>query len=170
MEDKDKIQEAADKIRAEQTDREVLARVEEVEKLLKRVIAIFEEDRNLALENYDKIKTQHEDCLEHGDFEMSEEGILEGARNSALGMVFKSGERLDKVMKTTAEIMITQLNNMSRERIAKEMKFDPNKSKPKSFLPIEQIKKQKLLARMAQNGGSFDSDDSGTNEQDGDES
>jgi len=155
----DKVKEAADKIRQEQTDKEVLARVEEVEKLLKRVISIFEEDRNLALENYEKIKEQHENCLENGDFEMSEEGILETARTSALSMVFKSGERLDKVMKTTAEIMITQLNNMSRERIAKEMKFDPQKSKPKSFLPIEQIKKQKLLARMAENGGNFNEDD-----------
>lgn len=131
-----------------QKDLDVVARVEEAEKLLKRIVSIFEEDRALALENYNKIKEQHENVLENGDFEMSEEGILETARSSALALVFKSGDRLDKVMKTTTEIMISQLNNSSREKIAKEFRFDPTKSKPKSALSIENIKKQRMLGHL----------------------
>lgn len=162
-ENDDKIQEATEKLKQDNADKEVIARIEAVEKMLKRVVDIFEEDRALALDNYEKIKQQHEDTLENGDFEMSEEGILEGARNGALSLVFKSGDRLDRVMKTTAEIMIAQLNNMSRERIAKEMKFDPNKNKPKTFLPIEQIKKQRMLAQLHENGQS-DGDGQGGDE------
>lgn len=160
----EKIEEATARLKQENTDKMILARIEEVEKMLKKTIDIFEEDRELALDNYNRVKKQHEECLENGDFEMSEEGILEGARNEALGLVFKSGDRLDKVMKTTAEIMITQLNNMSRERIAKEMKFDPQKSKPKSFLPIEKIKQQRLLAQMHENGQGGDNEEGGNEE------
>jgi len=163
-EQEEKLEEATNRLRQENTDKLILARIEEVEKMLKKTIDIFEEDRELALDNYNRVRKQHEECLENGDFEMSEEGILEGARNEALSLVFKSGDRLDKVMKTTAEIMITQLNNMSRERIAKEMKFDPQKSKPKSFLPIEKIKQQRLLQQMHENGQGGDNEEGGNEE------
>lgn len=85
--------------------------------LLERTLAIYEEDRATALTNYRDIKNQLEQILD--DAHMSEDGKIESEMNRALDLVFKSSNKLETVIKTITTITISQLNNESRERVAK---------------------------------------------------
>lgn len=85
--------------------------------LLERTLAIYEEDRNRAIENYDNIQKQLDNILD--DAHMSEDGKIETELNKALDLVFKSSNKLETVIKTITNITISQLNNESRERVAK---------------------------------------------------
>lgn len=50
---------------------------------------------------------------------MSEDGKIESEMNRALDLLFKSSNKLETVIKTITTITISQLNNESRERVAK---------------------------------------------------
>jgi len=89
----------------------------ELSELLKKAINLYEEDRNLALKNYKDMKGQLENVLDQ-DFEMSQDGILEAEVNKALKLVFESSKKLDKVIFHVTNVVIAQLNNESREKIA----------------------------------------------------
>jgi len=85
--------------------------------LLERTLAIYEEDRTTAISNYQSIRSQLENILD--DAHMSEDGKIESEMNKALDLVFKSSNKLETVIKTITTITINQLNNESRERVAK---------------------------------------------------
>ena len=85
--------------------------------LLERTLAIYEEDRARAIDNYIAIRDQLTEILDEAH--MSEDGKIETEMNKALDLVFKSSNKLETVIKTITTITISQLNNESRERVAK---------------------------------------------------
>ena len=92
-------------------------KLNELTVLLKESIKISKEDRELAKKNYDELKTQLESVLDTG-VEGSEEYKLEREVNSALKLVFQSGDRLEKVIDAITKVIVSQINAESRESIA----------------------------------------------------
>lgn len=95
-------------------------KLKELSNLLKQALTIYQEDRKIALKNYNEMKGQLNSILESG-FDMSEEGKIENECNKALKLLFLSGERLDNVIQTISKIIITQLNNETKQEIAKHI-------------------------------------------------
>ena len=93
-------------------------KISQLTKLLQQSIALYEEDRKLAIQNYESLRDQRDHVVNELNLEMSEEGKLEKEMNTALKLVFESGKRLDQMIETLSKLMITQLNNEARERIA----------------------------------------------------
>ena len=85
--------------------------LEELSKLLKKVIDIYDEDREIAKTNLDRLETNLEQITMA--VPMSEEARLEKEVNTAVGLVFKAGERVDKVIQVVAKILVTQLVNIN---------------------------------------------------------
>lgn len=85
--------------------------------LLEKTLSMHEADRQLALDNYNMLKRQYESIV--ALVEMSESGAVEKAMNDSLSLVFKSGERLDKVIQLISKMLMTNMTNDSRERMAK---------------------------------------------------
>ena len=90
---------------------------QDLTKLLLETINVFKEDRKLAKDNYDALRTQLDNILDK-DLEGSEEYRLEAAVNMALKLVFASAERLESVVESITKITIANLTNESRERVA----------------------------------------------------
>ena len=99
------------------SDHPPLDNLDRLVQLLERTLAIYEEDRTTAISNYQSIRSQLENILD--DAHMSEDGKIESEMNKALDLVFKSSNKLETVIKTITTITINQLNNESRERVAK---------------------------------------------------
>lgn len=120
---------------------------EELSKLLKDALAVYEADRALAIKNYNDMKKQLDNILEQ-DFEMSQDGIIESKVNDALKLVFAASSKLDKVISQVSGIIKTQMLNESREKIAQTFSqggtgnLIPNK--PVNFREIQQRKQQEL--------------------------
>lgn len=85
--------------------------------LLENLLGIFNHDRSLAIQNYNDLKGQLDRILSNG-FEISEDAKLESEINKALKLVFESSKKLETVIETISKILIQQLNNESREKIA----------------------------------------------------
>jgi hypothetical protein len=103
----------------------------ELSTLLRRAIQLYEEDRAMAVHHYDDFKHQLARITMAG-FEMSEECKMEKEVNTALSLVFKSGERLDSVIQTISKVIIQQLNNENRKEVATIISSggdDPTKKK-----------------------------------------
>lgn len=94
--------------------------VNELTKLLTEAIAIFREDRRLARQNYDALREQLDRIID-GGLEGSEEYRLEREVNNALKLVFDSGQRMEKVIESITKIMVVEMNNESRERVAQNV-------------------------------------------------
>lgn len=92
-------------------------KLNELSNLLKESIDLYRADRDLALKHYKDIKSQLENVLDQ-EFEMSQDGILESESNKALKLVFDASKKLDKVIYYISNVVIAQLNNESREKIA----------------------------------------------------
>ena len=88
--------------------------------LLESLLTIFTSDRDLAINNYDGFKRQLDKILA-GGFEISEDCALEGELNRALKLVFESSKRLETVIETVSKVLLQQLNNESRERVADKL-------------------------------------------------
>ena len=85
--------------------------------LLERVLEIFEADRKMAQDNYDKLRSQLDAILEK-DMESSEDGKIEAEVNKALKLVFDSATRLQGVIDTTSRVIIAQLNADAKRDVA----------------------------------------------------
>lgn len=105
--------------------------LKELTKLLKENIDIFRVDRDMAVSNYNAIKEQL-DAIRDTDCLMSEDAALEKQLNVALDLVFKSSQRLDNVIKIVTQVILTQVNTESRERIANTLK-DSIPNRPVDF-------------------------------------
>ena len=116
------------------------ANIKKLVELLEKTIAIFEADRIMALENYNRFKEQLDTIIEQ-DAIMSEDGIIEERMNRALELVFKSSTKLEAVINTITKIMINEVNNESRERVAKSLS-GIQQNKPLSFKDILSDKNQ----------------------------
>jgi len=92
-------------------------KLEELTVLLKKSIAICDEDRKLAKDNYTNLREQLDVILEK-EMEGSEEFKLESEVNKALKLVFESANRMEAVISTISKVLISQINNESRERVA----------------------------------------------------
>lgn len=108
--------------------------LEELTKLLKENLELYKQDREIALKNYNLLKTQLQE-IHAQDNLMSEDAALEKQLNIALSLVFKSGERLDNIIQTITRVIITQLNTQSREKIAQQLK-DTIPQKPINFAQL----------------------------------
>lgn len=117
-------------------------RLEGLVNLLKKNISIYEDDRGRAINNYETLKGQL-DKIHDLDIHCTDECKLEAETNKALKLVFDSSNRLDKVIDTITKVMITQLNNESREKVADYIKDSIPKS-PVNFndLLLRQDKKE----------------------------
>lgn len=120
---------------------------EELSKLLKDALAVYEADRELAIKNYNDMKKQLENVLDQ-DFEMSQDGILEAKVNDALKLVFAASSKLDKVISQVSGIIKIQMTNESREKIAQTFSQGGTGNLiPKgavNFREIQQRKQQEL--------------------------
>jgi len=108
----------------------------ELSKLLRDSIQLYQDDRELAVNNFNDLKKQLEDVL-GGGFEMSEDAKLEAEVNKALKLVFEASKKLDNVIYNVTQVIIAQLNNESREKIAE--KFTAG-----NFIPQKPVDFQKL--------------------------
>ena len=118
----------------------------ELSALLTKAISLYEADRDLALQHYQDMKKQLVSVLNQ-DFEMSQDGILESELNKALKLVFESSKKLDKVIFHVANVVVSQLNNESREKIADKFQggggsLIPNK--PVDFARLRGANKQSI--------------------------
>jgi len=95
-------------------------KLNELSELLKEGLCIYRQDREIALRNYNDLKSQLSKILE-GDFEMSEEAKLEAECNKALKLVMDASKRYDEVVRRVTEIISKQLENESREKISKNL-------------------------------------------------
>ncbi len=95
-------------------------KLNKLSELLQESISIYRTDRDRAVEHFNDMKSQLSAILS-GPFEMSEEAALERECNKALKLVFESSKRLDEVIKRVTELIITQLNNESKEKIVQNM-------------------------------------------------
>jgi len=120
---------------------------EELSKLLKDALAVYEADRDLAIQNYKDMKSQLQSVLDQ-DFEMSQDGILEAKVNDALKLVFAASAKLDKVISQVSGIIKIQMTNESREKIAQTFSQGGTGNLiPKgavNFREIQQRKQQEL--------------------------
>lgn len=144
----------------EVSEKEIHAKAEKITELLQEAIRTAEKDRALAENNYQMLKEQLEkitsDSREDGlTIEMSPDGELEKACNTALGLVFKSSERLDKVIKITSDIMINQLNNLTKEKIAKTFATAREINGP---VDIEKFKRKSVIHELT-NGEQYKEED-----------
>ena len=89
---------------------------EELVTLLRRSLALCEENRTMAVANYNALKSQLDNVTSVA--EMSEEGKLECEVNRALKLVFDSGIKMDNVIKTISSVLIAQLNADARIEVA----------------------------------------------------
>lgn len=131
-------------------------KLNELSKLLKDSIKVYEDDRAMAVQNYQDMKSQLENILEGGGgsdedgdsgFEMSQDCKLEAEVNKALKLVFEASRKLDKVIFHVTNVIIAQLNNESREKIAD--KFQQGSSnlipnRPVDFKQLQNRGKQAL--------------------------
>lgn len=127
---------------------ETFEKAEQVTKLLNDAIDLYKEDRGIALKNYNALKTQYERITDPDgeiQMDMSEEGKLEKELNVSVGLIFKSGERLEKVIRICADIMINQLNNFSREKIAEKFVQIKQIAGP---VDITEIKRRSIIKRQ----------------------
>jgi hypothetical protein len=111
-------------------------KLERLSDLLQKSLEIYEQDRCRAIDNYNLLRAQLEkvygdpdDSDDNIGAHMSEDALLERAVNDALKIVIKASDKLDKVITTVREVVITQLNNENRSRIAKTIggSFIPRK-------------------------------------------
>lgn len=105
--------------------------LQELTNLLRENINIYRSDRDMAVANYKSLKEQMDEIIGEKHL-MSEDAALEKQLNTALGLVFKASERLDGVIKIVTQIIMTQVNTESRERIANTLK-DSIPNKPVDF-------------------------------------
>jgi restriction endonuclease Mrr len=108
--------------------------IQQLVDLLTRSLQLFEEDRQLALTNYNNLRSQMDSILEE-DAHMSEEGSMERLLNDAVSLVFKSSQKLEAVINTITKITINELNNESRERVAQSL----SGSMPKGPVSFNQL-------------------------------
>jgi len=104
-------------------------RLNELTELLRESIIMCKEDRKMAKDNYSALRQQLDNILD-SDLESSEDGKLEQELNKALKLVFESGSRMESVISAITKILITQLTNESREKVAATFtggSFDPKK-------------------------------------------
>jgi hypothetical protein len=94
--------------------------LEELTKLLRESINMCREDRKAAKANYEALRKQLDDILERG-MESSEDGRVEQEVNKSLKLVFEAAQRADKVIDSITKILVVQLNNESRERVANSL-------------------------------------------------
>ncbi|HQM96602.1 MAG TPA: hypothetical protein PK705_06320 [Clostridia bacterium] len=88
--------------------------------LLREALVICREDRKIAKDNYNSLRSQLDDILAR-DMESSEDGKIEQEVNRALKLVFDSGNRMESVITTITKILVTQLTNESREKVAQSV-------------------------------------------------
>lgn len=129
----------------EVSEKEIFEKAEKVTELLEQAIKTFESDRKRAIQNYEALKAQLDGITKELGMHQSEEAKLEAQVNVALKLVFQSSERLDRVIKTTSDIMINQLNNLTKEKIAKTFAMQREISGP---VDIEKFKRQRVLSQM----------------------
>lgn len=91
--------------------------IRRLSELLEKVILIFEDDRKMALKNYDNFRGQLDKILANG-MESSEDGKVEAEVNKALKNVFDSATRLQGVIDTISKVIIANLNNEARKEVA----------------------------------------------------
>lgn len=105
-------------------------KLDELSGLLKESIAMCKEDRKMAIENYKDLRDQLDSILAR-DMESSEDGKVEAEVNKALKLVFESGKRMENVISAITKILVTQLANESREKVAANIfgggNFNPHK-------------------------------------------
>lgn len=90
---------------------------EKLIKLLEDSVGLYKKDRELAIENYNMLKSQLKEVTKIQDY--SEEAKLEKEVNNALQNVFKSGQRLDAVIQTLAKIIINSMHAQAKVESAK---------------------------------------------------
>jgi len=98
-------------------DENNIKRLDELTDLLRDSIKLCKEDRKLAKDNYDALRSQLDNIIDSG-MESSEDGRIEQETNRALKLVFESGTRMESVINTITKILVAQLNAESRERVA----------------------------------------------------
>jgi len=128
----------------EVNEKEIHSKAEKITELLQNAIATAEKDRAMAVENYETLKGQLDAITSEG-LHMSEEAKLEARVNAALKLVFQSSERLDKVIKITSDIMINQLNNLTKEKIAKTFATAREINGP---VDIERFKRKSVVGQL----------------------
>ena len=129
----------------EVSEKEIHEKAEKITELLQSAIDTAEKDRNLALSNYKDLKAQLDAITGSLGLHMSEDGKLEMQVNTALKLVFQSSERLDKVIKITSDIMINQLNNLTKEKIAKTFATAREITGP---VDIEKFKRKSVVTQL----------------------
>jgi predicted transcriptional regulator len=128
----------------EATEKEIFEKAEKVTELLQHAIKTFENDRARAIENYEMLKSQMDRITGELDLHMSDEAKLEAQVNVALKLVMQSSDRLDKVIKITSDIMINQLNNLTKEKIAKTFA----QREIGAPVDIEKFKRRRAISEM----------------------
>lgn len=127
------------------SEQEINEKAEKITELLQKAIETAEHDRTLALNNYKDLKAQLDAITGSLGLHMSEECSLEKEINTALKLVFQSSERLDKVIKITSDIMINQLNNLTKEKIAKTFATAREITGP---VDIEKFKRKSVVTQL----------------------
>jgi hypothetical protein len=112
--------------------------ISQLSKLLEKTLKLYEEDRKIALNIYHTFNKQLESILDEGAL-MSEDGSIEKRINEAFTNISSSSKNLTTVIDALVRVITTQLNNTSREAVAKN--FNPG-----SQIPTHAVNLAKLIS------------------------
>ena len=94
--------------------------------LIQKSITLFEEDRAIAIKNFDDIEAQLNEALVESEWGYTDGSKLEEAKNKAMEIVIKTGDRLQKAIESLSKIIITNLNNENRLQVANKLTLGVN--------------------------------------------
>jgi glutaminase len=99
---------------------DIMVDLQRIQEMLEDAIKKFEEDRNIALNNYMFLKERLEEIYEEG-IPMSEEGRLECEVNIALNTYMNTAKRLEKIIDIVSKMFNNQMNNKTKLIVADKL-------------------------------------------------
>lgn len=103
------LNKSEENILSKMEDKEISIVLEKLSSLLERSIAIVEENRKNAIDNYNYFSNAMK--LNHSETEtISEEGILEKETNHALKLLIESSKTLNEPITALTKVLTTKIN------------------------------------------------------------
>jgi len=99
---------------------DVMVDLQRIQEMLEDAIRKFEEDRTIALNNYNFLKDRLEEIYEEG-MPMSEEGRMECEINIALTTYMNTAKRLEKIIDIVSKMFNNQMNNKTKLIVADKL-------------------------------------------------
>lgn len=102
------------------TEINIMVDLQRIQEMLEDAITKFNEDRDIALTNYNFLKDRLEEIYDSG-IPMSEEGSMEREMNIALTTYMNTAKRLEKIIDIVSKMFNNQMNNKTKLIVADKL-------------------------------------------------